>query len=62
MSFNKAETEHLNMIPLFGNDNKFAEFAALLDINGFITHLKDHELSLVYHTNNDYSHQTVQRV
>lgn len=50
------------MNPLFGNESKFSEFAHYLDLNGFTKHLKDHELSLVYHTNNDYSTQTIQRV
>lgn len=30
-------------------------------MTGFIKHLKDHELSLIYHTNNDYSSYAIHK-
>lgn len=32
-----------------------------MDIKTFIQHLKDHELSLIYHTNHDYSTYTIEK-
>lgn len=32
-----------------------------MDIKTFIQHLKDHDTSLIYHTNHDYSSYTVDK-
>lgn len=61
-NYERAETEHISFKELFGNEIKFAEFAKYLDLSGFAKHLRDHELSLVYHTNNNYNPQTIQKV
>ncbi len=58
----KYETSSSGIIDftvLFSSDKKFNRFAQYLDLSGFTKHLKDHELSLTYHTNNDYSAYTI---
>eukprot|EP00347_Sterkiella_histriomuscorum_P004436 403360465 len=59
--FEQIETENLDLSKLFNNETKFSQFAQYFDLGGFIKHLRDHELSLIYHTNNDYSVKTIQR-
>lgn len=45
----------------FGSGKKFSEFAAFIDLGGYIKQLRDHELSVVYHANHDYSAKAVER-
>ena len=45
----------------FGSERKFTEFANFVELGHFIKHLRDHELSVVYHANHDYSSRAVER-
>jgi len=45
----------------FNNDKKFKEFAKFMDMPKFVKQLKDHELSLIFHANYEYSFATVDR-
>ncbi|CDW90006.1 wd-40 repeat-containing protein [Stylonychia lemnae] len=59
--YDQIQTDNIDFSQIFTNENKFTEFAHFFDLTGFIKHLKDHELSLIYNTNNDYSHYAVQK-
>ena len=50
-----------NISYLFGSEKRFAEYADFIELKSFIKHLRDHELSLVYHRNHDYSMRAVER-
>jgi hypothetical protein len=45
----------------FGTERKFTEFAWCIDLANYIKQLRDHELSVVYHANHDYSAKAVER-
>lgn len=51
----------INPSDLFGSDRRFQDYAEFIELKGFIKHLRDHELSLVYHRNHDYSVRAVER-
>mmetsp|Transcript_30159 Transcript_30159/g.29468 ORF Transcript_30159/g.29468 Transcript_30159/m.29468 type:complete len:118 (+) Transcript_30159:799-1152(+) len=38
------------ILTFFENEKKFGKFAQFMDLKTFIQYLKEHELSLVYHT------------
>ena len=47
------------ILSLFESEKKFSKFAKFMDLKTFVQYLKEHELSLVYHThsrdkNNSY--------
>lgn len=46
---------------MFRSQKRFAQYAETIELKSFIKHLRDHELSLVYHRNHDYSMRAVDR-
>jgi hypothetical protein len=52
---------NVDFLPLFASDAKFKKFCNFMDAKTFVKHLRDHDLSLAYHSNYDYAAQTVDR-
>jgi hypothetical protein len=59
--FSAAGANYVNPIELFGSERRFSDYAEAIELKSFIKHLRDHELSLVYHRNHDYSTRAVER-
>jgi hypothetical protein len=49
------------LLSVFKSEKEFAKFAAFIDVKSYLTQLRDHELSLVSHSNLDYSTATVDK-